>query len=113
MEAELARRVTGQSERLTVRPERISILDPAEDTPDTHFSLVGQIRDVVYLGADTRYVVSIPGGGDMVVTQQNSEGSASDAGARVGLEVRLAWRRDNTLSLVADAQQSGSAEAAS
>ena len=113
IDAELARRVTGQAERFTVRPERISMLDVALSPPATHFSMVGQIRDVVYLGADTRYVVTVPGGADMVVIEQNREGSSSDADARVGREVRLAWRRDNTMILQADTQQSGTAEAAS
>ena len=113
IEAELAWRVTGRQGRVTVRPERISMLDPAFAAPDTHYSLIGQIRDVVYLGAGTRYVVSIEGGGDMVVTQQNSEGSSTDADARVGRDVRLAWRRDTTVSLAADSRQSDTAEATS
>jgi putative spermidine/putrescine transport system ATP-binding protein len=113
IDAELARRVTGQAGRFTVRPERISMLDVTVAAPATHYSLVGQIRDAVYLGADTRYVVSVTGGEDMVVIEQNREGSSSDADARVGREVRLAWRRDNTMILLADTQQSGTAEATS
>ena len=112
IDAELARRVTGQAERFTVRPERISMLEVALSPPATHFSMVGQIRDVVYLGADTRYVVTVPGGADMVVIEQNREGSSSDADARLGREVRLAWRRDNTMIVQADTQQSATAEAA-
>jgi len=113
IEADLAIRVTGRPERLTVRPERISMFDPAYAPPDTHYSLVGQIRDVVYLGADTRYVVTIPGGSDLVVTRQNTEGSSGDEDSRVGRHVLLAWRRDNTLSLLTDVEQSVIPEAAS
>jgi putative spermidine/putrescine transport system ATP-binding protein len=113
IEADLAIRVTGRPQRLTVRPERISMFDPAYAPPDTHYSLVGQIRDVVYLGADTRYVVTIPGGSDLVVTQQNTEGSSGDDDSRVGRHVLLAWRRDNTLSLLTDIEKSAIPEAAS
>jgi putative spermidine/putrescine transport system ATP-binding protein len=113
IDAELARRVTGQAERFTVRPERISMLDLTVTPPATHYSMVGRIRDVVYLGADTRYVVSVQGGDDLVVIEQNREGSSSDADARVGRDVRLAWRRENTMILQPDTQQPGTAEAAS
>jgi putative spermidine/putrescine transport system ATP-binding protein len=113
IEDDLARRVTGRPGRFTVRPERVSMMDPGFAVPDTHYSLVGLIRDVVYLGADTRYLVTVPGGSDMIVTQQNTEGSSSDASIRVGGEVRLAWRRDNTISLLAESEESGTAEAAS
>jgi putative spermidine/putrescine transport system ATP-binding protein len=111
--ADLAIRVTGRPERLTVRPERISMFDPGYAPPDTHYSLVGQIRDVVYLGADTRYVVTVPGGSDLVVTQQNTEGSSGDEDSRVGRQVLLAWRRDNTLSLLTNIEESVIPEAAS
>lgn len=111
IDAELARRVTGRAGRVTVRPERITMLDPDLAAPDTHYSLVGQISDVVYLGANTRYVVTIPGGGDLVVTQQNSDGNPNDATARVGREVRIAWRRDDPVGALADVEHSSSAEA--
>jgi putative spermidine/putrescine transport system ATP-binding protein len=111
IDAELARAVTGRVGRVTVRPERITMLDPALAAPATHYSLVGQIRDVVYLGADTRYLVTVPGGGDLVVTEQNSDSSSSEATARVGREVRLAWRRDNTVSEPADLEHSSTSEA--
>jgi hypothetical protein len=49
----------------------------------------------------------------MVVTEQNTEGPSSDGAARLGREVRLAWRRDNTLSLLTESRESQTTEAAS
>jgi putative spermidine/putrescine transport system ATP-binding protein len=75
--------------RFTVRPEKIRVLpaDAAEGEP-------GVVRVAVYLGASTRYVVALDGGGDLVALQQNLEVSSSDVRAMEGRRVRLAWSPD-------------------
>jgi putative spermidine/putrescine transport system ATP-binding protein len=73
----------------TVRPEKIRVLaeDAGEGEP-------GVVQAAVYLGAATRYVVELHGGGQLVALQQNLEVSSSDARAMEGRRVRLAWRPD-------------------
>jgi putative spermidine/putrescine transport system ATP-binding protein len=75
--------------RFTVRPEKIRVL-PADATEGEP----GVIRVAVYLGASTRYVVALDGGGDLVALQQNLEVSSSDVRAMEGRRVRLAWSPD-------------------
>ena len=60
----------------------------------------GRIRDVVYLGAQTRYLVTVAGDVDMVVATQNLS-SSTEGIAQRGREVQLVWSKRNTLSLAA------------
>jgi putative spermidine/putrescine transport system ATP-binding protein len=62
-------------------------------------SAEGQIRDVVYLGPDTRYVVALDAGGVLVVTQQNLDTSSMDALAARGRRVRLIWKRQHNFAI--------------
>ena len=52
------------------------------------------MRAAVYLGAVTRFVVALDGGGELVALQQNLEVSSSDVRAMEGKRVRLAWSPD-------------------
>ena len=54
-------------------------------------STPGHIRDVVYLGMHTRYVVELDAGGELTVVQQNLETTSMDALAARGRRVRLVW----------------------
>ena len=48
---------------------------------------------VIYLGSDTRYVVALDAGGELVVTAQNLTISSMEALAAQGRAVRLIWKR--------------------
>jgi putative spermidine/putrescine transport system ATP-binding protein len=94
---EAARSILGQDGTFTVRPEKIQLRD-ADATPrDDEVSALGSIRDVVYLGPDTRYIVSLDAGGELVVTQQNLATSSMEALETKGRAVRLVWRRQHNL----------------
>jgi putative spermidine/putrescine transport system ATP-binding protein len=99
LRGEVARAVIGSDGLFTVRPEKIRIIPV--DTPVAHdeASAVGRIEQVVYLGSDTRYIVALDAGGELVVTQQNLETSSMEALAARGRAVRLAWKREHVLSL--------------
>ena len=58
-------------------------------------SATGRIRSVVYLGPDTRYIVALDAGGELVVTQQNLATSSMEALAQQGKAVRLTWKRQH------------------
>ena len=53
----------------------------------------------MYVGPDTRYIVGLEVGGELVVTQQNLETSSMEALATQGRSVRLIWKRRHVLSL--------------
>src|SRR5256885_3145139 len=72
----------------TVRPEKINMLDSGEEPTRGDTVESGRIRDVVYVGMFTRYVVELDSGGELTVVKQNLESSSQEAlesrGRRVG-----------------------------
>jgi len=91
--------VIGREGVFTVRPEKIRLADPTSTPADDEASALGRIREVVYVGPDTRYIVALETGGELVVTQQNLETSSMEALATQGRSVRLTWKRRHVLSL--------------
>jgi putative spermidine/putrescine transport system ATP-binding protein len=109
LEGEAARTILGREGRFTVRPEKIRLLDHdagkslSGDTPRPpgpgECTATGLVVDVAYLGSETRYVVALDAGGELVVMQQNLTTSSTDALAARGRNVRLAWGEEFTLLL--------------
>jgi putative spermidine/putrescine transport system ATP-binding protein len=88
-----------EGKRISVRPEKIRILDdgdPAE--PGSHVE-AGRIRDVVYAGMATRYIVELEEGGELTVLVQNLETTSAQALEARDRRVRLQWRPEHTLTL--------------
>ncbi len=91
----LAKRLTGSDKTFTIRPEKIH-LSSLETKPDTGMlSLDGIVRDVVYLGLFTRYLVEAEGGADLVVVEQNLKTTSMDVMSAKGQKVRLFWHKDH------------------
>jgi putative spermidine/putrescine transport system ATP-binding protein len=105
-----ARAVIGQSGTYTVRPEKIQMADPDAQPASDEQSTLGIVREVVYLGSDTRYIVALDVGGELVVTQQNLQTSSMEALAAQGRPVRLIWKRQHVLSLAAGQEEEGAQE---
>ena len=78
--------------RWTVRPEKVRLLAEHAPVPEGELSEAGAVREVVYLGATTRYVVALDGGGTLVAMRQNDESGDEAASEERGRRVRLAWR---------------------
>jgi putative spermidine/putrescine transport system ATP-binding protein len=99
----LERTLNGKPSRFTVRPEKIRLL--AEGATPAGGATVedGQIRDVVYVGMVTRYVVDLDAGGQLMVVRQNLETSSTEALEARGRRVRLEWRPEHTYAI----QESG------
>ncbi|HEX6262119.1 MAG TPA: ABC transporter ATP-binding protein [Actinomycetota bacterium] len=93
LHGEAARAITGEAGSFTIRPEKIRIasLDDRPG-PDEH-SATGSVRDVVYLGAQTRYFVELDSGEGLVVLRQNLHGTSTDALQVQGRKVRLIWNK--------------------
>ncbi len=92
---ESARAIAGAEGTFTVRPEKIHLADPGEEPNAAQCSVNGTVREVVYLGVNTRYIVSLDGGGELVVVQQNQATSSMQALAARGRQVRLIWDREH------------------
>jgi putative spermidine/putrescine transport system ATP-binding protein len=80
--------------KFTVRPEKIRMhFDEAGEGEQ------GRIRDVVYVGMFTRYVVELDSGGELTVVRQNLETSSQEALESRGRRVRLEWRPEHTFEI--------------
>jgi putative spermidine/putrescine transport system ATP-binding protein len=77
--------------RFTVRPEKVHMRDDDGGPGEP-----GVVKDVIYLGMVTRYIVALDAGGQLVVVRQNLETSSQDALEARGERVRLEWRLDQT-----------------
>jgi putative spermidine/putrescine transport system ATP-binding protein len=86
----------GQTAIVTIRPERISIADGAQRTADRMCHASGVIRESLYAGPMTRFVVSLDGGGELMVVRQNAHTSFEDAETLRGQAVTLEWGREYT-----------------
>jgi putative spermidine/putrescine transport system ATP-binding protein len=89
-----AEKITGRVETFTLRPEKIKIVEPDTAVNGDAYSASGMIRDVVYLGMHTRYLVELDAGTDMIVVQQNLDATSMDVLAARGKKVKLVWPRD-------------------
>ena len=81
--------------RFTVRPEKIRLLGDGEHPEQGVEVEEGRIRDVVYVGAITRYHVELDTGGELTVVSQNLESGSSEVLERQGSRVRLCWRPEH------------------
>jgi len=90
----------------TVRPERIRLLENGEQPTDRGVAVAsGVVREVVYLGSVTRYVVELGEGETLVVLRQNLDTSAEQVLAERGRSVRLTWRAQDASALGADEEK--------
>jgi putative spermidine/putrescine transport system ATP-binding protein len=100
---EVAAGIVGEPGTFTIRPEKIRLAEPGDPVGADEASAVGHVTDVVYLGADTRYLVALDAGQSLTVTQQNLATSSMEALAAQGRAVRLIWKRQHTLRVATDA----------
>jgi putative spermidine/putrescine transport system ATP-binding protein len=85
--------------RFAVRPEKIHLSDAgSRPAPGLHAE-TGRIRDVVYAGMITRFVVELDRGGELQVVRQNLETSSAEALDANGRTVLLEWRPEHQLEI--------------
>jgi putative spermidine/putrescine transport system ATP-binding protein len=89
----LAERLTGSAQPVSVRPEKIH-LEPEHAAPQADGqtangqAVSGTVSSVLYLGANTRYLVALDGGGELTVLLQNRDAHFEPVQGDV---VRLWW----------------------
>ena len=93
---ELARRLTGSAQAFAVRAERIVALAANAALPAGHVECQGELLDVQYHGASSRWQVQCEG---LVIAAEPRDAEA----AQVGSKVRLAWPHSAMVRLAADA----------
>ncbi len=80
--------------RITIRPEKIRMTADSAGEGEP-----GTVREVVYVGMVTRFVVDLDAGGELVVVRQNLETSSQEALSEQGKRVRLSWRPEHTYEI--------------
>ena len=85
-----AEAVIGRGGTWSIRPEKITLLDPSSTPSDGWRSVTGTIHQVIYVGMSTRYVVDLDTGGVLTAVEQNTKESVDKSALR-GSRVRLAW----------------------
>jgi putative spermidine/putrescine transport system ATP-binding protein len=83
--------------RLTIRPEKIRIVDEGIDT-DEMVTERGRITESAYVGMVTRVRVELEEGGAVQVALQNTE-SEAEPGGKIGQEVVVGWRPEHAVSI--------------
>ncbi len=91
---EAAAAVLGRPGTWSVRPEKIRVVGrDASVEPGCH-AVRGTVREVVYVGMSTRFVVDLEVGGTLMAVEQNSD-AANSGGHLRGEPVLLTWRTEH------------------
>ncbi|SHN47557.1 ABC transporter ATP-binding protein [Cryptosporangium aurantiacum] len=92
--------ILGDEATVSIRPEKIRIAALSDASSADGSAAEGTVREEIYLGASTRYVVDLDAGGQLVVQRQN-EGDTGDSadGHRFdrGDRVRVSWHHSHAL----------------
>lgn len=91
----VAERITGSAVTFSIRPEKIQLKSPGAVLAENEYAVDGRVRDVVYLGLFTRYLVELEGGGDLVVVEQNLKTTSMDVLVIKNQPVRLLWKKEH------------------
>jgi putative spermidine/putrescine transport system ATP-binding protein len=91
--------------RFTIRPEKIRFLAEEEQPDGGDHAERGTIRDVVYAGSITRYVIDLDQGGELVVVRQNVSGPLPVEDE--GRTVTVAWNPDQTFAIQHKREENG------
>ncbi|MFM7719488.1 MAG: ABC transporter ATP-binding protein [Actinomycetota bacterium] len=90
LSGEAARALVGSADPVMIRPEKIRLATEPVLASADRIAAGGTVTKAVYLGAATRYVVTLDHGGELVVVQQNleaSEGMSESPGRKVHLAI--------------------------
>jgi spermidine/putrescine transport system ATP-binding protein len=86
----------GQTITLTIRPEKLSLETWGENALN-HLS--GVVREAIYIGTDTRYVIHLSSGEALVARVQNF-GSGQHGTVKVGDQVQVYWQPKESRILI-------------
>ena len=95
LRGESAAAVLGLAGTFSIRPEKIRLATEADSVDASEHSAVGVVREVVYVGDATRFVVALDVGGELVALRQNLETSSMQVQQFRDQRVRLVWRREH------------------
>jgi spermidine/putrescine transport system ATP-binding protein len=89
---------TGSEVTIAIRPERLRLVTGAERSGSENL-ISGSLREVLYVGNDTHFIVDLANGAEITVREQNS-GSIASSELRQGDQVAVNWPSDGALILL-------------
>jgi putative spermidine/putrescine transport system ATP-binding protein len=89
----VAAAITGTAQAFSVRPEKIRLAEPGLAVEPDECAADGTVRDVVYLGSYTRFVVALDAGDDLIAIEQNVDTTSGEVLSARGRRVRAVWAR--------------------
>ena len=95
LRGELAERLVGEKGTFAIRPEKIQLKPADASAAENEIAVDGVLKDVVYLGLYTRYLVELEGGVDLVVIRQNLNATSMSELKRKSERVRLIWNQEH------------------
>ncbi len=99
LSGDAANTLLGSPSPVGIRPEKIRLGEPGEVANDGEIAAPGSIRDVLYLGSETRYRVTLDAGTELIVDRQNLTITSTDALTARGRPVTLVFRREHALPI--------------
>ena len=78
----------------SVRPEKIRVIGADDAVGDGQHAARGTVREVIYVGMSTRFVVDLAVGGSLSAVQQNTE-TLVDLSHLRGQDVQLVWNAEH------------------
>ena len=99
MRDEVAVAVLGRPGTWSVRPEKIRVTKGGLTAGAGVHAVPGTVREVIYVGMSTRFVVDLDAGGSLMAVAQNSQANLGDNATRRGDRVTLSWNSEHEYSL--------------
>ena len=99
LRGEVAQKILGEFGTYMVRPEKIRVVLSGEAVETGEDSATGTIREVVYVGSATRFIVDLDAGSSLMAVQQNLQRSSADVDSLRGQRTTLAWRKEHEYRL--------------
>ncbi len=91
----VAAAVLGREGIWSVRPEKIRVMlgSPAPEASER--AAAGVIREVVYAGMSTRFIVDLDAGATLIAVQQNTHATSEELNSMRGQRVTLMWNTEH------------------
>ncbi|MBO9625397.1 MAG: ABC transporter ATP-binding protein [Microbacterium sp.] len=96
---DVAEELTGDRRTMSIRPERVRLAGVDEPLAGGDVALAGEVREVVYTGPATRYLVRTDAGVDVIAERPNAHHPSAHAAATRGDRVRVVWTADHAARL--------------
>ncbi|MFM1917215.1 MAG: hypothetical protein RJB01_730 [Actinomycetota bacterium] len=87
---DMAQQILGRSGTWSIRPEKLRVHANEAEVPATNHRFNGTVREVIYVGMSTRFIIELPNGGTVTASQQNT-GAAGDLAHLRGQRVWVSW----------------------